>query len=79
MRAQTYHRLNRKCHPRLRCTDCLILRVMRDIGCGVEELVDSVPAIRCNHAALLALCMSCDDIPRILESHARLDDLDCLV
>lgn len=79
MRAQTYHWLDSECHTRLRCANCLVLRIMGNIGSRMEELVDSVPAIRRYDTAFLALRMSRDDVSRILESHARLDNLYCLI
>lgn len=42
---QRNHGLNREAHARLASTNCLILRVMRNIRRAMKKLVDTVPAV----------------------------------
>jgi hypothetical protein len=74
----TDHGLNSEAHSGLRCSDRLVLRIMRNVGCAVEKLVDAVSTVGPDYAAVLALCMLLDDIAVVTEESARLDHLDSL-
>lgn len=45
----------------------------------MEELVDTVPAVRPDYAAVLALCVLLDDVSVLTEECAWLNNLDSLV
>lgn len=76
---QADHGLDREAHARLRLSDSLVLGVMRHVGCAVEQLVDAVPAVGLDDAAVLGLCVLFDDVPVFAEESAWLDQLDGLV
>jgi hypothetical protein len=52
---------------------------MWNVGCAVEQLVDTMSAVRLDNAAFFCLCVLLDDVSRIAEEHARLDQLDSLI
>lgn len=79
MRTNTNHRLDGEAHAGLCRSNCLVLRVVRNIGCAMEELVDAVPAVCPDDAAVLALCVLLDDVSVFTEQCAWLDDLDGLL
>lgn len=59
-------------------SDRLVLRVVRNIGCAMEELVDAVAAVRPNNTALLALRVLLDNVAVLAEECAWFDHLDSL-
>ena len=77
--AQTDHRLDREAHSRLSCADGLVLRVMRDVWCAMEQLVDSMSAVCLDNAAVLRLCVLLNRISGLSEGHTRLHKLDRLL
>lgn len=52
---------------------------MGNIWRAVEQLVDTVPAVCPDDAAVLALCMLLNDVAVFAEQRARLDNLNSLV
>jgi hypothetical protein len=79
MCANADHRFNCETHSRLRLPDCLVLRVVRNVGRAVEKLVDAVPAIRPDYAAVLALRMLFNNVAVFAEKSAWLCNLNSLV
>lgn len=49
---QVDHRLNGKAHPWLTLSYLLVLRVMRNIRCAMEQLVDTMPDIHLHNTAI---------------------------
>lgn len=79
MRTQTDHRLDGEAHARFCLSDSLVFCVMWNVGCAVEQLVDTMSAVGLDDAAILRLCVLLDNVSRIAEEHAGLDQLDSLV
>lgn len=79
MCSNTDHRLNCETHARLRLTNCLVLGIVRNVGCAVEKLVDTMSAIRPDHAAVFAFGMFLDDVAIFPEKSAWLCDFNGLV
>lgn len=79
VRTNTDHGLDGEAHARLCRSNCLVLRVMRNVGRAMEELVDTVPAVRPDYATVLALCVLLDDVSVLTEECAWLNNLDSLV
>lgn len=73
MCSQADHRLNRKCHAGLRGAYCFVLGVVRNVGRPVEELVDTMPTICGDDAAILTLCVLLNHFSGISECHAWFD------
>lgn len=79
MCAQANHRLNGEAHAWLRLSHSLVLGVMWDVGCAVEQLVDTVSAVCLDDAAVLSLCVLLDNVSIFAEKRAWLNQLDSLV
>jgi hypothetical protein len=79
VRANADHRFNCETHSWFCLPNCLVLRVVRDIGCAVEKLVDTVSAVGPDYAAVLALCMFLNDITVFAEQRAWLGNFNSLV
>lgn len=73
------HGLNCEAHSRLCGADGLVLGVVRNIRCAVEELVDSVATIRLYNGAVAGLGVLLNRVSRVAEKHTRLDQVDGLV
>jgi hypothetical protein len=52
---------------------------MWNVRCTVEQLIDTMSAVRLDNAAFLGLCMLLNDVSRVAEEHAWLDQLDSLI
>ena len=76
MTPQRNHRLDGKRHPGLRHTDSFVLRVVRYIRRGVEDLVDAVAAVCFDHGSVLRLGVLFDHVARLAEGHAWFNDFD---
>lgn len=45
------HGLDCERHPGLHNSDRLVLRVVRDVGCSMKQVVDTVPTVRTHDGA----------------------------
>lgn len=79
MRTDVNHGFNGEAHARLRSTHGLVLRVMGNIGCAVEQLVDAVATVALDHTAVPGLRVLLNDISGFSEQHAWLHQLNRLV
>lgn len=79
MCTETDHRLDSKTHPRRRCTNSLVLGVMRHIWSAVEELIDPVPTVGLYHAASSTFRIFLDDRAWISKQHTWFDECNGLV
>lgn len=70
------HGLNREAHTGLGSAHSLILSVVRNVGCTVEQLVDTVAAVALDDTAVTTLGVLLNDIARFTEQHARLDQVN---
>jgi hypothetical protein len=59
------HRLDGEAHPCLTLSDLLVLRVVRNVGCAVEELVHAMPNINLHHATVSLLCDSLNSVAKV--------------
>lgn len=79
MRPQIDHRLDRKAHTLLRLPNRLVVLVMRDIRCAMEQAVNAVADVRLDNVALLRLGVLIDGGAKVAEEDARLDHRDGVV
>ena len=70
MRAQRNHRLDCKCHSRLRYAYRLVLRVVRHVRRCVEEIVNAVAAVGLYDRTILRFGMFFDNVAWFAEGHA---------
>lgn len=77
--AEGQHRLDGERHAGLALSNGLVLGVMRNVWRAVEDGVDAVADIRPNDAAVIGLCVLLDDVAKLAEEGAGLDELDGLV
>lgn len=52
---------------------------MRHVRRAVEQLVNTMTAVRLDNGAVLCLCVLFNDVSGVAEEHARFDDLNGLV
>lgn len=79
MRSNVDHRFNGKAHAWLGGANSLVLRVVRNIWGGVEELVDTVAAVSLDDTAIAGLGVLLNHSSGVAEEHARLHQLNGLV
>jgi len=79
VRAYADHWLDGKTHAWLCLSDGLVLRVVRNIRCAMEELIYAVSTVGPNHTTILTLCMLFDHIAILAEERAWLHNLNGLV
>lgn len=77
--SETDHRLNSEAHAGFGHTDGLVLCVVRDVGCAVEQSVDTVTAVGLDGTATSVLGVLCDDGTVLSEQCVGLCDLDGFV
>ena len=79
IRSNTDHRLNGEAHARLSLPNSLVLRIVRNVGRAMKQLVDAMSTVRSDHSTFLALRILLDDVAILAEECARLDHVDSLV
>ncbi len=79
MGTQVDHWLNSEAHALLRLSNSLVVLVMWNVWCAVEELVDAVADVCLHDVALLGLGVLVDDSSEVAEEDAWLDQLNGLV
>lgn len=79
MSTNVNHGLNGEAHARLRSTHSLVLRIVGNIWCAVEQLVDAVTTVTLDHTAVPALCVLLNHISGVPEQHTGLNQLNRLV
>lgn len=78
MRAYADHGLDGETHARLRLSDRLVLCIVGNVWSAVEQLVNAMPAVSPDDAAILGFCMLLDDVAILTEERAWLDNFNCL-
>lgn len=73
MRPQVDHRLDRKAHSLLRLPNRLVVLVMRNVRCAMEQAVDAVADVRLDDVAFLRLGVLVDRSSEVAEEDAGLD------
>lgn len=79
MRTETDHGLDCEAHAWFRLANRLVLCVMWYVGRAVEQLVDTMSAVRSDYAAILCLCVLLNNVSVLAKQCTGLDNLDSLV
>jgi hypothetical protein len=79
IRAHADHGLDGEAHARLRLSNGLVLRIVRNVGRAVEKPANTMSAVGPDDAAFLALRVLLDDVSVFTEKCAWLDNFDGLL
>lgn len=76
IRSNGDHRFDGEAHAGLGRSNSLVLGVMWNIRCAVEELVDAVADVATDDLAILGFGMLLNGVSGVAEEHAWFDELD---